>query len=477
MADVERELLSKAISSGKFDELVARGIESEHFVDDECFEIYQYCLNFMRLHKDPPSSKTIKKEFPGFKLLLSNDPLSYYLEQMVLKVKERLAIDLVRDYHEAIDDPEQLHDIELRAFDMARVLSEAVPAPRASFFGRDAIRRHAEYEERKRTGNIRGIYLGIPSIDEILLGMLPGQLVTIVAYMGIGKSVLMTYFAYSAYLQGKTSLFISLEMSADEILQRLDVIASNIKFQALKALDLEAGDQRKWYEILERAEADQHEREIIIRDDIQDCTVDHVFAEASRWKPDLCFVDYLELMSVPRTNGNYRVQGWEQVSNAGKGLKQNARLLHIPHITAAQLNREGGRDKVTLGNVGHQSIGKHSDIMLGLSQDEEQEIKKEMDVLSLKVRNGAKPRATLRWDLDFMDIGEKGIEDRFPTRRPHSQTMIGHQRRKNKRLEIARTVGGKENPWKTKTSHQSKPSPKIRSRRKRPPRMNIRTSS
>lgn len=451
MADVERELLWKAVNTGKFADVVARGIEPDHFADEECIEVYEYVQNFMRIHADPPSAKTVKREFPGFKAPLSSDPLSYHLEQMVLKVKERMAIELVRDYHDAIEDPDQLHDIELRAFDMARMLSEVVPAPRAAFFGRDAKKRHDKYEQRKKSGESLGIFMGIPTIDEELRGIQPGQLATIVAYMGMGKSVLMTFFAYSAYLQGKTSLFISLEMSADEILQRLDVMASKVKFQALKALELESGDQRKWYEILERAEADAHEKEIIIRDDIQDCTVDHVFAEASRWKPDLCFVDYLELMSVPRShNGGNRSQGWEQVSAAGKGLKQNARLLHIPHVTAAQLNREGGRDKVTLGNVGHQSIGKHSDIMLGLSQDEEQEMRNEMEVLSLKVRNGKKPRATLRWDLDYMDISEKGIEERFPTRKPKSQTMISKRRRQAKRLEIARNVGGEENPWSQK---------------------------
>lgn len=445
MADVERTMLWKAINTGDFMEVVSRGIDADHFADEECAEVYDFCMDFARLHKDPPSVKVIKSEFPDFKAPLSQDPLSYHMERFILKVKERMAIDLVREYHEAIEDPDELADIELRAFDMARQLSEIIPAPRAARYS-EGEKRRREYEERKKTGEIRGIYMGIPSFDEVLLGIQPSQLVTIVAYMGMGKSILMAYMAYSAYLQGKTSLIVSLEMDADEIMQRIDVMASNIKFQALKALELEAGDMRKWNQILERAEADKQERDIVIRDDIANCTTDHVFAEASRYKPDIVFVDYLELMSVPRTQGG-NSQGWEKVSAAGMGLKQNARLLKIPHVTAAQLNREGGRDKVTLANVGHQSIGKHSDIMIGLSQDEDQETQQEMDVISLKIRNGKKPRATLRWNLDYMDIGEKGIEERFPVRKPKSQTMIGHQRRKAKRLEIARNVGTKENPF------------------------------
>jgi len=446
VADVERTLLWKAINSGDFMEVVARGIEAEHFADEECRELYDFAMDFSRIHKEPPSIKVVKSEFPDFKAAISQDPLSYHMERFILKVKERMAIELVRDYHDSIEDPDALIDIELRAFDMARRLSEVVPAPQAHRFS-DGQKRIAKHDMLKERGDHAGIYMGIPTMDEVLLGFQPGQLITIVAYMGIGKSILMAYFAYSAYLQGKTTLFISLEMDADEIFQRIDTMATNVRIHALKALELNVGERKKWEQVLKKAEEDKHERDIIVRDDIQNCTVNHVFAETSRVKPDLVCVDYLELMSVPRVGSGYRSQGWEQVSEAGKGLKQNARLLKIPHITAAQLNREGGRDKVTLANVGHQSIGKHSDMMLGLSQDEDQEDSGEMELISLKIRNGKKPRSKLRWNLDTMDIGEKGLEERFPSRKPLSSSKRQYKRRSDRRLEIARNVGDKPNPF------------------------------
>src|SRR4051812_11507275 len=99
MADVERTLLWKAISTGEFPEVVTRGLRADHFADDECMEVYEFCGDFMRLHKDPPSAKIVKQEFPDFKPVLSTDPLSYHMEQMVLTVKRRMSIDLVREYH------------------------------------------------------------------------------------------------------------------------------------------------------------------------------------------------------------------------------------------------------------------------------------------------------------------------------------------------------------------------------------------
>lgn len=446
--DVEVSLLTKAISTGEVPELISRGIEPEHFADEECQDIYEFCGHFMRNHGMPPSIKAVKTEFPKFKSQLSPDPLSYHIEKFVLKVKERMAIELVRDYSRAIDDPDELSDIEVHAFDMARRLSEVVPAPRALRFS-EGERRKQEYEDRAKQGNIAGILMGIPSFDTELFGIKPSQLLTIAGYMGMGKSVLMAYIAYSAYLQKKTSLIISLEMGADEIMERIDVLASNVKFRALKALELDIGDKKKWHEILEQAAKDKHERDIIVRDDIFNCTANHVFAEASRWKPDIVFVDYLELMSVPRVKG-LDTQDWKHVSAAGQGLKQNARVLRIPHVTATQINREGGAGKVTLSTVAHQSIGKHSDVLFGLTQTEEQEAQNEMRLVGLKVRGGKRGiEAILRWNLDRMDISEKGVAERFP-KRLDQKSIIGPERRRQQQLEIAETLRGLDNPWKAK---------------------------
>src|SRR5436190_5079042 len=106
MADVERTLLWKAIQTdGWLNEVVTRGIDPDHFADPECQEVFDYALFFARKHGDPPSIKAVKAEFPDFSAQLSKDPLSYHIERFVLKVKERMAIELVRDYHDAIDDP------------------------------------------------------------------------------------------------------------------------------------------------------------------------------------------------------------------------------------------------------------------------------------------------------------------------------------------------------------------------------------
>ncbi len=452
MPDVERALISAIIRSGDLSEVLGNNIDPEHFADDECADIFDWMMEFQRRHKTAPSSRAVKQEFPKWSADFSKDPLSYHIQNFVLKAKERVAIEAVRNYMEAIDNPELLPDIELYALEMARSLTETIPAPSVQRFSA-MPERMKEYDRRKTKGIRHGIDMGIPSFDSVTEGYQPTDLVVIVAYFGVGKTTLMQYLSYMAYLQGRSSEIISLEMEGEAVLRKLDTLASKVKYHALKALDLEVGDLEQWKRIAEQAHKDRHERDIIIRDDIRNCTVDKVMADMMRFKQDVIMVDYLELMSTGRNRGR---STWEGVSDNGIGLKEAARTMKTPVITAAQLNREGGKGDVTLGNVSYQSIGKHSDILIGLSQDEEREIRQEMEAIALKMRDSKKGmRPILRWELENMDIGEKGNEYHFPVRssngsKEHHHFRSRRQRRNRHQLEIERNKVDNGNPWKEK---------------------------
>lgn len=452
MADAERGLLGKTLSTGELATVLGRGIESEHFADPECRDVYDYMTWFQRRHKDAPSLRVVKEAFPDFSVKISKDPLTYHIDKFVNKVRERKAIELVRGYHEMIEDPEAVEEIELHALDMARQLAETLPAPRAHRYS-DMEKRIKEYEERAKRGEIWGTYMGIPTFDRAMMGMQPHEFVVFVAYTSGYKSTMMQHVAYSAYLQGKTVLFISLEMEGDALLRKFDTMASKVKYHAMKALELKSGDVEQWYRIAEQAEADQHERDIIIRDDMRNCSVDKVLSETLRYKPDIIVVDYLELMTAPRSLG---MGNWEKVQFSGQGLKQNARLLMKTHISAAQLNREGGKEarkgEISLANVSYQSIGKDSDVVIGLAQsgaEEEEPDENLVNAILLKNRDGMRNLVVqMRCEMTNLDIGEVGKEQRFPERNGQTYSPAAKQA-----LMIERNVGGKPNPWRQQRSN------------------------
>ena len=394
--DVERALLTKALQTkGGLPELVARGIEPDHFADEDMQEVYIWATQFMSDHAQPPSMTVAKEEFGrDFQALLTKDPLSWHIERFVRLVKERLAVDLVRGFHEALEDPYEIDEIELRALEMARDLAEVVPAPKARRFSEGTARKE-EYDRRKKSDIIHGIKIGIPTIDNITLGLQPHELLIWGGGPGSGKTTALQYCTMNAYVNGTTALFISLEVEAEQILRKFDTMRSHVRYHALKALELDKENERKWHEILERAEEDKAHKDIIIVDDIRNCTVDKVAAQQIRYKPGIIAVDYLEEMRTPRN-----VQGWEGVAENGRGLKQQARTTKVPYMTATQLNREG--------ETSYQSAQKIADMLIVLIPPEEDEPNStEMTLLMRKYRDGpSRKKITMQWDLDTMDIRE-----------------------------------------------------------------------
>jgi replicative DNA helicase len=205
--------------------------------------------------------------------------------------------------------------------EMARELTEVVPAPRSEKLS-EGKKRREEYYRRKREGIEHGVKIGIPTFDDLTLGIQPHEICIWGGPTGGGKTTGMQYSSISAYLKKRTVLFISLEVEAEQILRRFDVMLADakIRYKALKALDLNKEEEEQWEKILERAESERLQHDIIIIDDIKNCSVDKVAAEALRYKPDVVCVDYLEEMRGHRNN-----QSWENVRDAGRGLKQFAR--------------------------------------------------------------------------------------------------------------------------------------------------------
>lgn len=430
--DIESALVAKAIASGEFSDLISRGIEPEHFADDDVREVFEYAQFFLREHKQSPSMTAIKAEFPDWKPKLSKDPTSYHIGRFVNVVRERKAIELLRGYHDLLEDPSAIEEIEVHALDMARELALVVPQPRAGRLS-EGKKRKEEYYKRKREGIQHGVPLGIPTFDELTLGVQPHELLIWGGPPGGGKTTGLQYSALSAYLQMNTVLFISLEVEEEQILRKFDVMLSNVRYRALKALELNVGEEEAWHKILEAAEKERMEHDIIVKDDIKNCTVEKVGAQQLRYKPNVVVVDYLEEMRTPRG-----MAGWEGVQENGRGLKQSARVTKTPHYTATQLNREG--------ETSYQSAQKIADMLIVLQPDEEDEVRNEMRLVMRKYRDGPSRReATMRWDLERMDIKEKGAEERFPKR--NNPSLRTDERKRERKLAVAEIVRDQANPF------------------------------
>jgi len=414
--DIEGALVSKIVTTGRLEDVVARGITFEHFADDACREMFIWLTEHARKYKNLPSIEAVRdhiaetKELRGFEIEHIDDAIEFLIDKFVNIVKRRHANEAVLEIAKILDDgdPKLTQDIDLTFLEVSRNLATIVPSTAVSRFS-DMDKRIEDYERRKAEGKPTGVPFGFPRLDRITGGIHPHQFVVVAGFSGLGKSTLLGSVAFNIYVAGYTPLYISLEEEAEEIFARFDAMAASLDHKKMRQLNLPDEQMENWRDVAERVRETTHDIPVI--DDVRDCTPNHVFAETVKHKPDIVIIDYLSLMKS--SYGSSRnVSIWQIVSEITRDLKQNARTLKIPIFAAAQTNRSGAKDGAELDNIGNSiSIVQDSDIVLGLHADSDMKDRKEMEIRVRKNRRGPLDQFLCIWDHENMVFREKTMRD------------------------------------------------------------------
>lgn len=191
-------------------------------------------------------------------------------------------------------------------------------------------------ELHRNKGALRGIPTGYRDLDNMTAGLQPSDLIILAARPAMGKTTLVTNLAYNvATIAKKSVLFFSLEMSKEQLVDRMLADASGVDAWNIRTGNLSDEDFGKLSEAMgEMAEAP------IYIDDTPGVTVLEMRTKARREAHNnplgLIIVDYLQLMQPSgRSDGN-RVQ---EVSEISRGLKLIAREMNVPVIALSQLSR------------------------------------------------------------------------------------------------------------------------------------------
>lgn len=398
--DFERKLVNAVSQRSNVESLLLSGIKEEHFSEEENRDIFIFMTDHFRKYKTSPSFEIVKDAFPDHLFETEQDTLQYLKDEFLKVVKRRYAMIAVHELADAIDDGELVGDIDALFLEKSRELAQIVPVTQLSKFS-DMDKRILSYEAGEDA--IDGIYMGIPDFDFLTSGIQPHEYITISGFSGTGKSTLAQWMLFNAYMQGKTPMYISLEMEAKALLRKWDTMAMNFEYQRLKRQRLSDEDMEKWKERASLVR--EASNDIIILDDVSGCTVDRVYAELTRYQPDILCIDYITLMDTPRSAGG--TQMWEKVVTLTRQLKQTSRTLGIPIIGVAQTNRSGYQTGAQLDNIAFsQSIVNDSDIILGLgAPDEESKKNQKMTVRLLKNRDGRVDETDLLWKMETMEFG------------------------------------------------------------------------
>jgi replicative DNA helicase len=190
--------------------------------------------------------------------------------------------------------------------------------------------------EESGTG-LTGVATGFVDLDRIVGGLQPGNVIVVAARPSMGKTALALGIAeHVALAQERSVAIFSLEMSGDELIQRLLASTAIVDAGRIRAGRLAPED---WSRIGRAADRLSAARLFI--DDSEGVTVGEMRSKTRRLKSgeglDLLIVDYIQLMEGSRARRDEnRVQ---ELSTISRGLKMLARDLEVPIICVSQLNR------------------------------------------------------------------------------------------------------------------------------------------
>ena len=272
-------------------------------------------------------------------------------------------------------------------------------------------------ELSKNKGSLRGVRTGYRDLDNMTAGLQKSDLIILAARPAMGKTTLVTNLAYNvATIEKNPVLFFSLEMSKEQLVDRMLADASGVDSWNIRTGNLSDEDFAKLSEAMgEMAEAP------IYIDDTPGLSVLEMRTKARRIAHEnplgLIIVDYLQLMQA---NGNHNGNRVQEVSEISRGLKLIARELNVPLIALSQLSRSVESRTPPIPQLADLresgSIEQDADIVSfiyrpgGYYEPDNPEVQNITDLIIAKHRNGPVGKVQLYFHperLRFMSLDRK----------------------------------------------------------------------
>lgn len=296
-----------------------------------------------------------------------------------------------------------LADTEKRVFDLVqrRNSGEFVPIRQVVMNAMDNIEKAS-----RNKGNVTGVATGFLDLDYRTAGMQPSDLILVAARPSMGKTAFVLNIAqYVAFKQNKTVAIFSLEMSKEQLVNRLFSMESKVDSQHLRTGNL---SDAEWEKLIESAGVIGKSNLII--DDTPGISISEMRSKCRKYKLEhnleMIIIDYLQLMSGSGKSTDSRQQ---EISDISRSLKALARELHVPVIALSQLSRaveQRPDHRPMLSDLRESgAIEQDADVVMFIYRDDyynkDTEKKGIAEIIIAKQRNGPIGTVELVWLPDF----------------------------------------------------------------------------
>ncbi len=261
-------------------------------------------------------------------------------------------------------------------------------------------------EASKNKGAVTGIATGFLDLDYKTAGMQPSDLILIAARPSMGKTAFVLNIAqHVAFHDSKSVAIFSLEMSKEQLVNRLLSLESKVNSQAIRTGNMKDDE---WERLIESA--DVIGRSGLLIDDTPGISIGELRSKCRKFKLEydlqMIIIDYLQLMTGSGKNNESRQQ---EISDISRSLKALARELHVPVIALSQLSRaveQRPDHRPMLSDLRESgAIEQDADVVMFIYRDDyynkDTEMKNVAEIIIAKQRNGAIGTINLAWLPDY----------------------------------------------------------------------------
>lgn len=250
-------------------------------------------------------------------------------------------------------------------------------------------------------GTVTGMPTGFIDLDYKTSGFQPSDLILIAARPSMGKTAFVLNIAeYMAFRSNETVAIFSLEMSKEQLVNRLFALESHVDSQILRTGSLSDSD---WANLIEAAGTIG--RSNLIIDDTPGISVSELRSKCRKYKLEhnlgIIMIDYLQLMQGSRRSESRQ----QEISEISRSLKEIARELHVPVVALSQLSRaveQRPDHRPMLSDLRESgAIEQDADVVMFLYRDDyynhDTDKKDVAEVIIAKQRNGPIGTVELAW--------------------------------------------------------------------------------
>jgi len=401
MDKVEILILRNLLFNEEYLRKVVPFIKSDYFEDPHQKIVFEEVLNFVQEYNEPATKEVLcieaeKRQDINDTSFKEVTKLISYLDDVptdfdwLLDTTEKWCRD--RAIYLALMESIALADGKDEKKDrdaIPSILSDALAVSFDTHVGHDYLLDYeARYESYHRKED--KIEFDLEFFNKITKGGLPNKTLNIaLAGTGVGKSLFMCHVASGALLDGKNVLYITMEMAEEKIAERIDANLLNVPIQEITDLP------KVMFEDKVTKLAQKTQGTLIIKEyPTASAHAGHFrallneLALKKSFRPDIIFVDYLNICASSRYRGNSTVNSYSYIKAIAEELRGLAVEANVPIVSATQTTRSGyGSSDVELTDTSESfGLPATADLMFALISTEELEGLGQIMVKQLKNR-------------------------------------------------------------------------------------------